>query len=133
MNIFSGHISEIEVNGSLSMVSVQINKHIELKTIVVETPDTAAYLRKGNSVDILFKETEVIIAKQDNLLISIQNKIEGTIQEIEKGMLLSKLMVSTQIGEVIAILSTEAVDRLLLIEDEKVCVMIQTNEIMISG
>jgi len=91
MNIFSGHISAIVINESLSMVSVQFDQGVSLKTIVVETPETASYLRIGNAIQVLFKETEVILAKQDTLAISVQNQIPGTIQAIERGVLLSKI------------------------------------------
>ena len=56
MNVFSGHISNIQVNKSLSMVAVHIREGVELKTMVVETPATASYLRTGSTVQVLFKD-----------------------------------------------------------------------------
>ncbi|MFD2562733.1 TOBE domain-containing protein [Aquimarina rubra] len=132
MNVFSGHISYIQVNESLSMVSVRMNEFIELKTIVVETPETASYLSKGNSVNVLFKETEVIIGNEDTLSISIQNKIKATIKEIKKGVLLSRLTLKSAIGDIVAIIATEAVEELMLVEDQEVIAMIKVNEIMLS-
>ncbi|WP_299218522.1 TOBE domain-containing protein [uncultured Aquimarina sp.] len=132
MNTFSGHISDIQVNESLSMVSVRINEQVELKTIVVETPETASYLKIENAVEVLFKETEVIISTEDTLSISIQNKIKATIKEVKKGVLLSKLLLNSEIGEMIAILATEVLDELMLAENQEVTAMIKVNEIMIS-
>ncbi|WP_299443731.1 TOBE domain-containing protein [uncultured Aquimarina sp.] len=132
MNTFSGHISDIQVNESLSMVSIRINEHIVFKTILVETPETASYLKNGSIVDVLFKETEVIISTEDTLLISVQNKIKGTIKKIKRGVLLSRLIVTTEIGDIVAIIATEALDTLLLKENSTVIAMIKVNEIMLS-
>jgi len=115
MNTFSGHISDIQTKDSLSIVTVRIDDTILLKTIIVETPETASYLTKGHAIRVLFKETEVILAKEDLLSISVQNKIKGTIKSIETGVLLSKVYVSTNAGEVAAVLATEALTTLVLL------------------
>ena len=133
MNVFSGHISNIKVHKSLSIVSVQIQDEVELKTIVVETPETAAYLHIGTAVKVLFKETEVIIAEKDYRPISIQNIIKGVVKKIEKGVLLSKVILTTAIGDMEAILVSEAIDELMLTEHQEVLAMVKVNEIMISG
>ena len=133
MNVFSGHISNIQVNKSLSMVAVQIREGIELKTMVVETPTTASYLRTGNTVRVLFKETEVMVAKKDYGPISIQNIISGVIKKIERGVLLSKLTITTDIGAIVSILTTEAIDEMMLLEEQEVVAMVKVNEIMLSG
>ncbi|WP_298544523.1 tobe domain protein [uncultured Aquimarina sp.] len=132
MNVFSGHISDIQVNESLSMVSVRINEHVTLKTIVVETPETASYLKIENTVEVLFKETEVIISKEDALSISIQNKITATIKGVKKGVLLSRLTLKSEIGDIIAIIATEVLNKMMLVENQEVIAMIKVNEIMIS-
>ncbi|AXT52745.1 tobe domain protein [Aquimarina sp. BL5] len=132
MNVFSGHISDIKVSESLSMVSVRLSEHVELKAIIVETPETASYLKIENAVEVLFKETEVIISKEDTLSISIQNKVKATIKDVTKGMLLSKLILKSDIGDMIAILATEALDEMMLTENQEVIAMIKVNEIMIS-
>lgn len=132
MNVFSGHISDIKVSESLSMVSVRLSEHVELKAIIVETPETASYLKIENAVEVLFKETEVIISKEDTFSISIQNKVKVTIKDVTKGMLLSKLLLKSEIGDMIAILATEALDEMMLAENQEVIAMIKVNEIMIS-
>ena len=132
MNIFSGKISNIEVSKSLSLVSVKVGT-TELKVIVVETPDTALYLTRGTTVDLVFKETEVIVATAVLSPISIQNKIKGSIRDIEQGIILSKVCISSDIGDITAIVPTEALSQMELIEDQQVVVMVKVNEIMISG
>ncbi|MDQ6762991.1 MAG: TOBE domain-containing protein, partial [Bacteroidota bacterium] len=59
-------------------------------------------------------------------------KVPGKIIEIQKGELMSKVTVDTAVGNIVAIISLDAVLQLNLQVGETVSVMIKTNEIMIS-
>ncbi|MBW1297879.1 TOBE domain-containing protein [Aquimarina litoralis] len=132
MNVFSGHISNIQVSKSLSMISVAIdNAHI-LKAILVETPETASYLKEGKQISVLFKETEVIITPEEEPLISVENKIRATIAIIEKGELLSKVTLASSIGDIVALVTSEILEGLSLKEGQNVVAMVKVNEIMLS-
>lgn len=132
MNSFNGHITKIEVKDKLSIVSVKISEEISLGSIVVETPKTANYLHINNEIKVLFKETEVIIGKGNNISVSIQNRISGMVTHIEQGALLSKVIIKTPVGEISSIISTRAVHQLKLVENDWVVAMIKLNEIMLS-
>jgi len=131
MNNLKGHIKDIKVDGSLSIVTVNVNDII-LKTILIETPDTANYLNIGNPINVIFKETEVVIGKGEALNISMQNKLNGIIHNIEQGILLSKLSIKTLAGNVNAIITTDAVLQLNIKVQDDVIALIKTNEIMLS-
>ncbi|WP_411028826.1 TOBE domain-containing protein [Spongiimicrobium sp. 3-5] len=132
MNRLQGNIADIETSGNLSVVSVTINDQVLLKAIVVETPETATYLRMSNQVSVLFKETEVILGTGENHTISVQNKIRGSIINIDKGTLLSKVRLNTVAGEITAIVSTAAVIELNLKLQLNVTAIIKLNEMMLS-
>lgn len=132
MNKLRGKIESVEVSGNLSIVSLLIGKGTKLKSIVIETPETAAYLKTGIEISALFKETEVIIGTGDQLNVSIQNKIQGAIISIEKGNLLSEIIVDIEGGEITAIISTSAAEELGLQSKMVVTTMIKMNEIMLS-
>ncbi|WP_378178209.1 molybdopterin-binding protein [Aquimarina sp. SS2-1] len=132
MNIFSGNISNIKVSQSVSLVTIRLNEQVEFKTILVETPETASYLNLGNPVNVLFKETEVIISIEDRSMISVQNKTKGVIKEVIKGTLLSKVILKTSIGDIVSVITTEVLDELKLRQNQDVIVMVKTNEIMLS-
>lgn len=132
MNSLNGHIKEVQVNGSLSLVTVALSDQILFTTIIIETPETVSYLSAGHLVKVLFKETEVIIGKDIKHLISLQNRIRGVIKRIDRGLLLSKLLISTPVGEISSIITTNAVDQLGLEEELVVWAMVKTNEIMLS-
>jgi len=132
MNSLNGHIKEVQVNGSLSLVTVELSDQIMFKAIIIETPETVSYLTVGHLVKILFKETEVIIGKDIKHLISLQNQVRGLVKSIERGLLLSNILINTPAGDISAIITTNAVDQLGLEEELTVCAMIKTNEIMLS-
>lgn len=132
MNSLPAKIIEVQVSGNLSLVSVEIGTDLVLKTIVVETPDSASYLQKGKEITALFKETEVIIGTKANSGTSLQNSIPGTIQKIEKGELLSKLVLNTPVGEITSILGSNAIKELGLELGQTVTAMVKLNEIMLS-
>ena len=77
MNLLSGEIENLRVKSSLTLVNLKVGQ-TRLTTIVIDTPETAPYLRIGNSVTVIFKETEVIIGKGTEHHISLQNKLVGT-------------------------------------------------------
>jgi len=81
---------------------------------------------------VLFKETEVVIGLKTNHQISLQNRIEGVVKQIKKGVLLSRIVVQTGVGDIVSIISADAVKQLSLTESVEVIVMIKLNEIMIS-
>tara|TARA_R110000765_G_scaffold243995_1_gene346341 strand:+ start:29 stop:427 length:399 start_codon:yes stop_codon:yes gene_type:complete len=131
MNILTGKITNLEVNGSLSLVSCLVNDLL-FKAIVIETPETAAYLKKENSIKLLFKETEVIMATGDTSNISLQNKITGTVISIEKGKLLSQIVINSAVGTITSVITSGAVEQLNIQVGNQVTAMIKTNEILLS-
>lgn len=132
MNSLKGNIHNIEENGNLSLVTVKISPDILIKTIIVETPNSASYLREKHPINVLFKETEVVIGTDVDHDISLQNRIPGIICDIQKGALLSKIVIKTNVGLIESIISTRATNTLKLTLDQRVRAMIKLNEIMLA-
>jgi len=133
VNRIQGHIAQVEVNGSLSLASIAVHEDIKLKTIIVETPETADYLTVGHPITVLFKETEVVIGKGDLSGISLQNRISGIIDSIEQGKLISEIHLNTKVGTITSIISSNAVKQLSLQEGDSVTALIKLNEIMLTS
>lgn len=131
MNSLKGQITDIEVSGNMSLVSIAVGS-LQFKSIVIETPSTVDYLVEGGNILVLFKETEVIIGKGENLEISLRNKLPGTISEIQLGALLAKLTIDTAEGTIISLITANAVRNLDLVVGLKITAMIKTNEILLS-
>ena len=132
MNSFKGEITHIEQEENLALIKIRVGE-IYFTTIVIDSPETAPYLQIGYPVQVLFKETEVLIGKGISPgTISLQNKIACTIQKIEKGKLLSKLVLESPVGRVVSIITTQAVQLLQLQQTDAVMAMVKTNEIMLA-
>lgn len=131
MNIFKGKITSIKISGSFSLVEVNV-EDIFFKSIIIETPETATWLVEDNEINVIFKETEVVIGKGLEHAVSMQNKIHGEIFEIDNGALLSRITISTTVGKIVSIITYNAVQQLQLQVGENVTAMIKTNEIMLS-
>jgi len=131
MNILKGEIEKLTISGSLTLIGINVN-NIGMSAIVIDTPKTAPYLKVGNAITVVFKETEVIICKGNTDKISLRNKFEGVIENLESNELLSKLKIKTTVGTISSIITTNAVKQLELKVGSEVTAMIKTNEIIIS-
>ena len=131
MNSLKGKITAVQVHGQLSLVHVQAGDTL-LKSIVIETPASAPTLKEGCDIQVLFKETEVIIGTGREHFISLQNRLSCTIRHLEKGKLLCKLHLHHTAAEIVSVITTAAVEQLHLKVGDVVTAMIKTNEIMLS-
>jgi len=131
MNSLKGKIEAVNVSGDLSIVTVKVN-NTNFSAIVIDTPKTDNYLVKGNPVNVIFKETEVIIGVGSVEGISLRNKLFGEVISIASDTLLSKLVVDTDVGEITSIITSKSVKRLKIEVGTKLTAMIKTNELMLS-
>jgi len=131
MNILKGKIAHIRTQGNISLVKVD-SEGVLFSSIVIETPETASYLKLGTPIHVVFKETEVVLAKKLEQEISMLNRVQGVVKAIDDGKLLSKIQVETKVGKITAFITSEAVEALQLKLGEEICAMVQTTEIMLS-
>lgn len=131
MNILKGKIDALKTEGRLTIVTLDVNGTL-LRSIIIENPDTVSYLKIGNPIQVIFKETEIVIAKGQSIPVSIENQIAGTITGMTNGELLCSLILKTEVGELKATLTSESASRLKLQVGELVTVMVKTTEIMLS-
>lgn len=128
MNQLRGRIIAIESNDVLSLVDVSIGNDTFTATLL-ETPASAPYLAVGNAVHLLFKETEVSLAKNLSGLISLRNRIKGTIRHIRQGAILCEVELDYQGQAVVSIITARAVKRLELAQGDEVEALVKANEV----
>jgi len=131
MNLLSGEIAAIKTEGSLSLVKVMVHD-CAITSIVIETLESASYLRISNKIKIVFKETEVVLAKAFSGAISLQNKLDCTVHSFEKGALLCKIILNFQDTQITSVITRNAFDQLDIQENDSVLAMIKTNEISLA-
>lgn len=128
MNKLQGRIIHIESSPHMSLVDVDVDGDI-FYSIVLETPETADYLRKGERITLLFKETEVSIARNLAGEISLRNRFKAVIARIERSQILTKVILNYKKTEIISIISTRSSDRLGLRPGDAVEGLVKTNEV----
>ncbi|MBE0422345.1 MAG: tobe domain protein [Lutibacter sp.] len=131
MNILKGNITNIQGSDSLSLVKIAVGSSI-FTAIIIDTPTSEVYFKIGNPVNVYFKETEVIISKNEPLNISIQNKILCKIDSIKQGEILSELHLSNREFNMKSIITTNACKTLNLKNGDAVLALIKTNEVSLS-
>jgi len=131
MNKFSGQIAKVSVEGQLSVVDVNCSG-VMFKAIMLETPESFTELVPSRAVNVLIKETEIVLTPEPNPVISMRNRVRGPIKRIDEGQLLCSVVIDTEIGEVESVITRNAVKELALTQGSKVTALIKTNEVMLS-
>ena len=111
----SGKVYQIELNGG----------GLLFKVLILESD--LAHSPPGSTVNLLFKETEVSIGLNPHLEISLSNRIPGVISSVDKGELLSRVVLHTTVGEIHSIITSQSVDRLKLAEGMDAVAYIKRN------
>jgi molybdopterin-binding protein len=108
LNRVFGEIIKINYKDNFSVVEVN-TKLGNLFVAVLETPETASYLKGMKSVNLLFNPTELLLfkIKDENLL----NMFDCKIIEIEKGKLLSNVLLEKDGIKLESLVLTKQVDR----------------------
>ena len=128
MNKLRGRIAKIESNDHVSLVDVDVMGDIFTATLL-ETPDDAPYLRVGNVVDVLFKETEVSLAKGLSGLISLRNRLNTTVRQVRSGVILSEVVLDYRGHTISSIITTRSIKRLDIKPGDEVEAMVKANEV----
>lgn len=121
----------MKTSGALSLATVALAGGVEISAIVIETPESASYLKEGGPISVLFKETEVILSTGKAEQIGIQNRIPGEVRHLESGALLSKVTLETPLGELEAIMATGELRALGIGRGDLVTALVKINEVML--
>lgn len=128
MNRITGKISRIQQSGAILLVDVDVDGHC-FSAMLIESATHPEWLLEGNSIDLVFKETEVSLAKNLSGMISMRNRIKCTVQHIERGELLSKISLKFQEYIVTSAITTRSVDSLQLAIGDEVEALVKANEV----
>lgn len=133
MNKLSGKIIRIESSEHMSLVDIDIAGDV-FCSVVLETMQTARYLKEGAPITVLFKETEVSLAKNLSGQISLRNRFKGVICGMERSDILAKITLNYKTTQIISIITSRSVEKLGLKKDDEVEWLVKTNEIsLLSG
>lgn len=128
MNKLRGRITHIESNDHVSLVDVEVIGDSFTATLL-ETPEDAPYLKVGNAVEVLFKETEVSLAKGLSGLISLRNRMHTTVKLVRSGVILSEVVLDYRGQTISSIITSRSIARMGIKAGDEVEAMVKANEV----
>ena len=96
---------------------------------LLETPTHMGYLQVGRDVTLLFKETEVSLAKNLQGELSLRNRFSVTVHHIKRGDIMSAVSLDFMGQALTSVITTRGVDRLQLVVGEQIEALVKANEI----
>ena len=130
MNRLSGKIKRIQKSGSILLVDVDVDGH-GFSALLIESAAFPEWLQEGHSVDLLFKETEVSLARDLSGKISMRNRMTCKVLKIDKGELLSKIELLFHSFVIHSAITTRSADMLELETGIELEALVKANEIML--
>lgn len=130
MNRLSGHIAAIAVEGSIALVDVAVGASLYTAMLLGAGADDQAW-RPGVAVTLVFKETEVALARNLSGAISLRNRLQGIVSAIEKGRLLSRVVFTVDGLAVSSVITTRSLEGLQLEVGIAVEGLVKSNEMSV--
>jgi molybdate transport system regulatory protein len=130
MNRLPGRISAIDAHGSIALVEAEVGVQ-RFTAMLVGAGDEIGTWPAGMPVTLLFKETEVSLAKNLSGSISMRNRIAAVITAIERGTLLTHVTLAFDDHVIGSIITTRSSDALALAIGDTVEALVKTNEMSV--
>ncbi len=128
MNKLKGKIKDIQSSDNISIIHVDVEGDV-FSSIVLEGKKGGANYKIKDDVTLLFKETEVGIAKDLTGMISFRNRFKSVITKVDKGPILAKVTLRYRNHTIESIISTQSVLQMKLKDKEEVEWLVKTNEV----
>lgn len=128
MNKFKGTIVDIQSSDNISMIQVDVEGD-KFSSIVLEGKKGPLNYKIKDNVTLLFKETEVGLAKDLTGMISLRNRFKAVIKKIDKGPILAKITLAYKNYTIESIISSQSASQMKLKDKEEVEWLVKTNEV----
>lgn len=128
MNRLKGIITQIQKSGAIMLIDVDVDGH-GFSALLIESATHPQWLRIGNVIDVVFKETEVTLAKNLSGQISMRNRMMCNVLKVNRGGLLSIITLQFQHYTILSAVTTRSVDALKIADNDKIEALVKANEI----
>lgn len=125
MNKIQAVIDAIEAHEGITRILLTSGE----KKLTAITLELSSAFKIGNQANVIFKETEVGIAKNLSGEISFSNLFRGIVSSIKKGIILSCVSIDVDGASIGSIITTSAVEKLALHVGDEVEVFIKSTEV----
>ena len=127
MNTLSGYIAAIESHGSVAIIDVAVAPHHFTATLL-GSPEQLAGWEIGQAVRLLFKETEVALAKNLSGQISMRNRLPGIVKALEIGQVLTRVVFDMQGIQISSVITSRSARGLQIEVGDFVEGLVKSNE-----
>lgn len=110
------------------LIDVDVDGH-GFSALLIESATHPQWLRIGNVIDVVFKETEVTLAKNLSGQISMRNRMMCNVLKVNRGGLLSIITLQFQHYTILSAVTTRSVDALKIADNDKIEALVKANEI----
>jgi molybdate transport system regulatory protein len=131
MNTLTGVIYKIQSAKGISLVDICIDND-QFSSLIINSESTNAYIKDGNKVNMLFKETEISLKNYHDKLVKRQNKVVAEVIEISNGEILSQVKLKYKEFNVTAIVLTRLLNELALEEGKNAVMILRSQEVLLS-
>lgn len=128
MNRISATITAIQQSGTILLVDAEAGGKV-FSALLIESINRPEWLGVGKAVDLVFKETEVSLAKNLQGQISMRNRMKCAVMKIDKGELLSMITLQFKNFTVVSAITTRSVNSLELKIGDEVDALVKANEV----
>ena len=128
MNQLTGIVTHIQQSGSIMLVDVDIDGH-DVSALMINSLEIPNWLCEEKSIGVIFKETEVSLAKDLYGKISLRNRMQCKVLNVERGELLSTIKLQFQEYSITSAITIRAVDSLQITIGDEIEALVKSNEI----
>ncbi len=128
MNKLPAIIKQVQKSGAILLVDAEVEGN-NFSALIIESSNHTNWLSVGNSIYIVFKETEVSLAKDLSGRISLRNRMNCKVLNIVRGDLLSTIQLQFNKYNITSAITTRAVNSLQLVVGDDVEALVKANEV----
>jgi molybdate transport system regulatory protein len=128
MNKLPATITAIQQSGTILLVDAEAEGQ-GFSALLIESVTRPEWLEVGKAVDLVFKETEVSLAKNLQGKISMRNRMKCRVLKVDKGDLLSLITLQFNNFTIASAITTRSVNNLQIEIGDEVDALVKANEV----
>lgn len=123
----------------VSITQGQIHAHVQilwkdipLSVIITRASCEDMHLSVGDTIYVLIKGTDIMLAKSLSGMLSARNSAKGVVREIVRGDVLSKIFVESQGDRLHAIITNTSLKEMGIKEGDEITAIVKSTELILS-
>ena len=107
-------------------------KEMPLSVIITRASCEDMHLSAGDTISVLIKSTDIMLAKSFSGMLSARNRVNGVVREIVEGDILSKVFLESQGDMLHAIVTNTSLKEMKIKEGDEVTAIVKSTELILS-